>query len=317
MPFDAYVELCKVINTTKPRSFRETFGNELALVDTVLDAKSDDMLDSARRIACFPTESSRKDYSTFLSDMFVHIIKEIYIAKPDLAHSEAILNQAVVWPAIRATLHAINDTHDDLSFYPGEEQLQSMTTQRRVNDGQHDERSVYKADAIIRTSDGLEIALAETSNGYNEGTQSKVFFDFHKGIYGAASMLKTIADRYKYANYSLMSELKIFFWHIHSTKIRLWSLSCPSPGIFIVYREDSCVIPVSFNDDQKIPLDYIRFIWCFKEQLDQIMRTLHVLRESHQLNMKQYRYYPLPADKDLSEIVKPSIIKVTEKVHSK
>lgn len=99
-------------------------------------------------------------------------IKNIYMTEADLCHSETMLNALVVWPSLQCTLNAVCGETRGLTFFPGEEQLLSMTTQLKNNDAGHDERSHYKADAILRclnkkTGSNMELVLLETSNACN------------------------------------------------------------------------------------------------------------------------------------------------------
>ncbi|KAI8146796.1 hypothetical protein BJV82DRAFT_397951 [Fennellomyces sp. T-0311] len=224
------------------------------------------MLQKARELA-LASGSCRHSYITFLSDIFVNVIREIFISKTKLDHSEATFNEAAIWPVLKFALYSMTRNNRELKFYPGEDRLRSMSVQLEVNRLSADNRSCYKADAILRCSEPhqeMEVLLLETSNAYNSADKPKISFDFHKGLFGALSMLKTIADHHQYADFKTMAKLRVYFVHAHTKHIRLWSISCPSQGVFVVYREDKCAIPTSFRDDQKILLDYIRFTWALK-----------------------------------------------------
>ncbi|KAF7727191.1 hypothetical protein EC973_007889 [Apophysomyces ossiformis] len=338
MPQDAYAQTSQLLRTTKRREFHEIFSAELSAIDNVLDSASridghrherDTMLQEARKLAVLQVEDSRQSQIVFLTDLLVAIIRDIYTAKPNLGHSETKLNEALVWPAMRFALYAVTKKKRGLQFFPGEERLRSMSIQLKANGTYVDERSCYKADGVLRCTEDnneLEVTLLETSNAYGQADPTKINFDFHKGMYGAVSMLKTVADIYKYASFHIMAKLKLYFWHVHTTHIRLWSISCPSGGVFVMMREDKCPIPISFNDDPKLLLDFTRFIWTFKasingvtylsERLEETMASVDELQNSNNHLMRDYRHCPLPPEKDLSQLVKPSIIKITERVHS-
>ena len=143
------------------------------------------------------------------------------MTEAELSHSETMMNVLVCWPSLKCTLNAVTGDTRGLTFFPGEEQLVYMTTQLRNNDCGYDERSYYKGDAILRclnkkTGGNMEIVLLETSNGYNNASDKKINFDFHKGMYGTVAMLKTIADRYNYAPFEFFKDLKLYFVHAHS-----------------------------------------------------------------------------------------------------
>lgn len=146
--------------------------------------------------------------------------RDIYKAKADLTHSEIKLNTCVIWPAMKASINAI-DTNHHLHFYPGEERLISM--ERQLKAAGHDEQVCYKADGIIKAMlerSELEILILETSNALDATTPTKRAFDFHKAMFGAVAMLKSIADRYKYADFSVFSALKIYFLHVAGKLMR-------------------------------------------------------------------------------------------------
>ena len=153
-------------------------------------------------------------------------IRDIYKAGANLSHSETMLNQLVTWPSLKFALYAITGNTRGLAFFPGEEQLLSMTKQLKNNNTQYDERSCYKGDAVLRcldnkTGGNMELLLLETSNSYDDTTEKKVNFDFHKGMFGIVAMLKTIADRYNYAPFDSFKKLKLYFMHAHS---RFWTI---------------------------------------------------------------------------------------------
>ena len=136
-----------------------------------------------------------------------------------MSHSETTFNEAAVWPAIKFALYAMTKNNRRLKFFPGEDRLRSMSVQLEANRLGDDLRACYKADAILRCPklhNEMEILLLETSNAFNTADQPKISFDFHKGVYGSLSMLKTIADLYQYANFQIMTKLRVYFVHAHS-----------------------------------------------------------------------------------------------------
>ena len=148
-------------------------------------------------------------------------IRDIYKAGADLIHSETMINELVTWPSLKFTLYAVTGNTRGLVFFPGEEQLLSMTKQLKNNNTRYDERSCYKGDSILRcldkkTGGNMELVLLETSSSYDDTTEKKVNFDFHKGMFGTVAMLITIANRYNYAPFDSFEKLKLYFIHAHS-----------------------------------------------------------------------------------------------------
>ncbi|KAI7874027.1 hypothetical protein K492DRAFT_45782 [Lichtheimia hyalospora FSU 10163] len=184
----AYHSLCSALDSNSKLEFHEIFKEELDRVEVVLDSDEGDMLAAARAIThVSPDSAARMEKLNYLSDILVSVIRNIYMTEANLGHSETILNALVAWPSLQCTLNAVCGETRGLTFFPGEEQLLSMTTQLKANDAGHDDRSYYKADAILRclnkkTGSNMELLLLETSNAYNNASTKKINFDFHKGI---------------------------------------------------------------------------------------------------------------------------------------
>ncbi|KAI7904059.1 uncharacterized protein BX663DRAFT_415088, partial [Cokeromyces recurvatus] len=77
-----------------------------------------------------------------------------------------------------------------------------------------DGRFRYYADGILRINK-LEVLIIEVSSAYDKATNVKFAFDHYKGMFGALSVLKNIASRYKYATFNTSKELKIHFIHAY------------------------------------------------------------------------------------------------------
>ncbi|KAF7731637.1 hypothetical protein EC973_008806 [Apophysomyces ossiformis] len=210
-------------------------------------------------------------------------IRDVYDAQADLRHSEVMLNSTCIWPALRSSIYAVDKSR--LKFYPGEERLHAVQLQLRA--AGYEENSFYKADAVVRTivnDNQLEILLLETSNALDCTTKAKKSFDFYKALYGTVAMLKSVADVFKYADFSLFSCLKLYFVHVSGMQIpkalkslalikfwlgkevRLWSVRNPSEKLFVVLREDKSTVPCSVNDEEKTILSFIQFFWMLKVQ---------------------------------------------------
>lgn len=120
--------------------------------------------------------------------------------------------------ALKLAVHFAKDDDFALSFYPGEERLPAMQEQLSRNGAHYDDRCCYKADGVIRAESyeiQLELLILETSNAYNAACERKQNFDFHKAMYGSVAMLKCVADKYRYADYSVFKRLKLYFLHAH------------------------------------------------------------------------------------------------------
>jgi hypothetical protein len=78
-----------------------------------------------------------------------------------------------------------------------------------------DEKSLYKSDGLIKLFGlkKLELVLLETSGHFTNSNKGKIKLDHHKGMYGALSMLKCIADDFSFASVDKLSPVKVFFIH--------------------------------------------------------------------------------------------------------
>lgn len=75
--------------------------------------------------------------------------------------------------------------------------------------------SIYWADGVIRQLgiEDFELLLFEASRGYDQASDTKSSFDFHKGLYGTVAMLKTVANAFNHAKFEVFSTLKLHFLH--------------------------------------------------------------------------------------------------------
>ena len=96
-----------------------------------------------------------------------------------------------------------------------------MSTQLDSVGLNRDDAGQYKADGVIKLYGihCLEILLLETSFHFGCTDRSKVSFDHHKGLFGALSMLKTIADTFCFASIEQFGQMKVFFVHAAGTNI--------------------------------------------------------------------------------------------------
>ncbi|KAI8363934.1 hypothetical protein BD560DRAFT_473605 [Blakeslea trispora] len=205
-----------------------------------------------------------------------------------------------------------------------------------------DGRFCYNADGVIRLQDfhDIEVCVVEVSGVFKNTDITKINFDHHKGMFAVLSMLKTIADELKYASLDVFQTVKIFFVHavgklivlygarktsysfnsspfflFAEDKIKLWSLSF-NENIFHLWREDILEIKPDFKDKEEFLQQTIRFYWSFKCQLENTLKAIQNLHTSHKENLKQARYSVSPPPL-LSQLVNPSIVRLTEKDHCK
>ncbi|KAI7852415.1 hypothetical protein BDC45DRAFT_443997 [Circinella umbellata] len=134
-----------------------------------------------------------------------------------------------------------------------------MTIQLR-GQGMTDGRLKYHADGKICVDElGTEILLSEVSSSFDENTKGKISFDHHKAMFGLLVMLRTIAGFYQYASFETFTKLKLHFIHTHNRAIRHWSMSTPSPGLYVMDKEQKVDIIKDFNKKQNNAVSFVNF----------------------------------------------------------
>jgi hypothetical protein len=108
-------------------------------------------------------------------------------------------------------LYIFETYHNKAIFVTGEEELESITRELE-KDSQTDGRYKYYADGVLRVNN-VEVLIMEASSAYDKVANIKFSFDYYKGMFGALSIMKHIASKYKYASFDTFKALKIHFIH--------------------------------------------------------------------------------------------------------
>jgi hypothetical protein len=122
----------------------------------------------------------------------------------------------LIVPFLKAVANAIaKETSSGAEFKVGEASLIAMKKQLKDNDG----ANLYKADGIIKLYSlrELEVLLLKTSYHFGSKDKTKSSFDHHKDLFGALSMLKTIADEFYLGTIEVFSRVKVLFVHAAGT----------------------------------------------------------------------------------------------------
>lgn len=147
----------------------------------------------------------------------------LYKTKQNIYEFESIFNDLYIYPYLKITANALFITREKSQpeFTVGEISLKAMSTQLDSVGLNRDDAGQYKADGVIKLYGihCLEILLLETSFHFGCTDRSKVSFDHHKGLFGALSMLKTIADTFYFASIKQFGQMKVFFVHAAGTNI--------------------------------------------------------------------------------------------------
>lgn len=150
--------------------------------------------------------------------------------KVPMTHSETICYNYIVQLNLQAVCDAIDRSKFDwakLGFFDGEEELLSMTEQLKNKGSFADHRFIYKADGVVRLQEAhnWEICLVEVSGVYLNQDTRKIYYDHHKANYGCLAVIKTIADRFKYASIEVFEDLKVYFVHAAGNLYYVMALS--------------------------------------------------------------------------------------------
>lgn len=114
---------------------------------------------------------------------------------------------------------AASNTQAKSEFLTGQPILHSMTKQMKAVGLYIDDKNVYKSDGVVLLF-GLkqqEILLLETSGSFTNLDKTKTNFDHHKGVYGLLSMIKCIADDYRFGSVDTFMKIKAYFIHAAGT----------------------------------------------------------------------------------------------------
>ncbi len=139
----------------------------------------------------------------------------IYSNDIPLENSESTFNCYLVYPFLKSVVNCLSDNKHNCFSLPSEKLLSSMTKQLKLIQSHEDDWNCYKADGVyrLRKLNDLEILLVETSEEFKSTNKTKKAYDHHKGTFGMLSMLKFIADEFRYTSLSSFCKVKIFFLH--------------------------------------------------------------------------------------------------------
>lgn len=129
-----------------------------------------------------------------------------------------MFNDMLIYPFLKAA--CIASDAGAPQFKVGEALLRVMS--KRANDSaiESDESTLYRSEGIISLYgfNQVKVLLLETSGHFGSSDNSKSSFDHHKGLFGALSMLKAIADTYCLGSLEIFKKMKVFFVHAAGIK---------------------------------------------------------------------------------------------------
>jgi hypothetical protein len=69
----------------------------------------------------------------------------------------------------------------------------------------------------------MEILLTKVSSSFTSNENGKISFDHYKAMFGFLTMLRTIAQTYKYSSFGSFIQLNVHFLHAYG-KVLLYDL---------------------------------------------------------------------------------------------
>ncbi|KAI8091240.1 uncharacterized protein B0P05DRAFT_462896 [Gilbertella persicaria] len=157
-------------------------------------------------------QSQSYDFGADMKEYIINVLNAVYMKRPSISRSEVVYNTIMIFPCLEAMLSLMKDNDFEPYFVPGEDELEAMTKQLKKMGGKGDKRKIYKADGVIRLAqeDDLEILVLETAGAFGHDDHAKAAFDNSKGMFASLAMLKTIADKYKFASVTEFKKLRLY-----------------------------------------------------------------------------------------------------------
>ncbi|KAG1373272.1 hypothetical protein G6F61_010321 [Rhizopus arrhizus] len=198
-----------------------------------------------------------------------------------------------------------------------------MDKQLEHTGNKKDGRDRYLADSVIRSQafQNAELLLLETSNEFKNTDKTKKYFNHHKERLRCLSMLNYIADKHKYPKLSIFLKLKVFFAHAAGYSLNIWTLKFrynneKNEGFFEMYKEKKLKLFERYEDKEDMLSKLMKFSWALRSMLEESIGVLNEVEESYVSRRKGVGYLKV-ASALMNELVDSSIIKLTQKRHSK
>ncbi|GAA5811080.1 hypothetical protein MFLAVUS_004509 [Mucor flavus] len=182
----------------------------------------------------------------------------------------------------------LSSSESCLRYYIIDPLLQACNKYLKDHQGITDKRLKYNADGtILFNRISTEILLSEVSSAFAENSKAKTSFDHYKAMFGLLMMLKTIARKYKYANFNTFKGLKVHFIHTHNRAIRHWTMSTPSPGLFLMNKEQKVDIMEKFEEKSEGIMPFMTFSISLGVSLEESLHTLSMLSREHEQVLRE------------------------------
>ncbi|KAG1047364.1 hypothetical protein G6F43_010184 [Rhizopus delemar] len=164
-----------------------------------------------------------------------------------------------------------------------------MTKQLKTLGHFVDDKSQYTSDSLFKLFGlkDIELLLVEVSGCFNN--KVKLNFDYHKGMFGALEMIKSIADKYEYASIDQFEKAKVLFLIAAAGQyLYLWSLLYKKNDLLDLWMKSSLLYS-DFDDKQDFDPDLVRFCWGSKSIIEKSVESIVALKQSHWQNRAKWR----------------------------
>ncbi|KAL7325886.1 hypothetical protein PS15p_208310 [Mucor circinelloides] len=299
------------MKTTTPYPIPETFKEYIMAFTAAQDEAGRERVVNSMSMMLF----EQKDVSFEFLRNILEEIRLTYLSQIDFNSSEDAYNQLFIWPHLISMTRSIaaSNTQAKSEFLTGQPILHSMTKQMKAVGLYIDDKNVYKSDGVVLLF-GLkqqEILLLETSGSFTNLDKTKTNFDNHKGVYGLLSMIKCIADDYRFGSVDTFMKIKAYFIHAADERLHLWSVGYRNEGAFDLWREASVhILPDESDKAVHIPR-FVQFFWNTKCLVEDSISNIMALKQQHDANSIEHAF-SLDEQQSLSDIVNPIILKLTK-----
>ncbi|RUS31593.1 hypothetical protein BC938DRAFT_477488 [Jimgerdemannia flammicorona] len=181
--------------------------------------------------------------------LFMHLDSANHVFKPgkkvsQVKSSEVCYNYLVLWPCLYAAINGMTtSTFGDMEFSPDRLAVAKVRALRNQTELQH------KADGVVYTENlHMELLFLETTGHHSLSDRPRACWDHVKGMNGVLAMLARIAYAFPHGSVEDFKNVKVAFIHARGDYLHLWTVSMPSPGIYVMQRVIKALVRFSLGN---------------------------------------------------------------------
>ncbi|RUP11957.1 hypothetical protein BC936DRAFT_139920 [Jimgerdemannia flammicorona] len=172
-------------------------------------------------------------------------------------------------------------TFGDMEFSPGEIDLLAVAKVRALR---NQTELQHKADGVVYTENlHMELLFLETTGHHSLSDRPKACWDHVKGMNGVLAMLARIAYAFPHGSVEDFKNVKVAFIHARGDYLHLWTVSMPSPGIYVMQRVIKALVPVSLSEIHHL-VSLINFFWTVRVEISNMIDVLEKLKKTYVAN---------------------------------